>query len=94
MKRTIGTIGICLTIYFLPFFTLNAQDQVDSYYQGITIAPTYSYHLSGRTDRVKGYLIKIDDISILKNPGLVILARWRRSWSQCPLSISGLSGLV
>jgi hypothetical protein len=74
MKRTIGTIGICLTIYFLPFFTLNAQDQVKSYYQGITIAPTYSYHLSGRTDRVKGYLIKIDDISILKNPGLVILA--------------------
>ena len=74
MKKTIKIIGFCLTIYFMVFFTLNAQDQVESYYQGITIAPTYSYHLSGRTDRVKGYLIKIDDISILKNPGLVILA--------------------
>ena len=74
MKRTIVTIGICLTIYFLPFFTLNAQDQVESYYQGITIAPTYSYHLSGRTDRVKGYLVKIENINSLVNPGLVILA--------------------
>lgn len=43
-------------------------------YQGITIAPSYSYYLSGRTDRVRGYIIRIDNVKSLKKPGLVLLA--------------------
>jgi hypothetical protein len=50
------------------------DQQLQIYYQGITIAPPYSYYMSGRTDRVKGYLIRIDDPAKIDNPGLVFLA--------------------
>ena len=45
------------------------------FYQGITVSPSYSYDMSGRTDRVKGYIIKIDDIKTLKDPCLLLLAK-------------------
>ena len=51
-----------------------ALPEEGQFYQGITVSPSYSYHLSGRTNRVKGYIVKIDNIVRLKNPGLVLLA--------------------
>jgi len=50
------------------------DQKLEIYYQGITIAPTYGYYMSGRTDRVKGYLIRIDDPAKINNPGIVFLA--------------------
>ena len=71
MKKLIF-IGFIISIF------INLQsctDQMEeNYYQGITIAPTYSYYMSGRTDRMKGYLIRINDPAIIKNPGMVFLA--------------------
>ncbi|UCE08559.1 MAG: hypothetical protein JSW07_11265, partial [bacterium] len=64
-------------IFFISFFlfsTAFSQQSSLQYYQGITVPPSYSYHLSGRTDRVKGYLIKVDEKTDIVNPGLVILA--------------------
>jgi hypothetical protein len=53
----------------------SCTDQIaESYYQGITIAPTYAYYMSGRTDRIKGYLVRIDNPKNINNPGLVFLA--------------------
>ena len=43
-------------------------------YKGITIAPTYSYYMTGRTDREKGYVIRIDNPANINNPGIVFLA--------------------
>jgi len=51
-----------------------SKNKSTKFYQGVTIAPSYSYYMSGRTDRVKGYVIKVDDVKHLKNPGLVFLA--------------------
>ena len=72
LTRFCKTIAIFLVL--AAALSLYTQQSPESYYQGITFAPSYSYHMSGRTDRVKGFLVKIDDLQGLKNPGLVFLA--------------------
>src|SRR5690349_19301368 len=37
------------------------------------VAPSYEYELSGRTDRVKGYILMNDKPEQLTSPGLVVL---------------------
>ncbi|MEJ2637762.1 MAG: hypothetical protein P8184_21070 [Calditrichia bacterium] len=75
MKKCYLFLAVMLLILCAtPCSTLFAQQGSETIYQGITIAPTYAYHLSGRTDRVKGYLVKIDNVKSLAAPGLVILA--------------------
>jgi hypothetical protein len=44
-----------------------AQDQ-PVIYPGVTVAASYGYNISGRTDRVKGFLVKIEDPRALKKP--------------------------
>jgi hypothetical protein len=44
------------------------------YYQGITTSTSYSYDLSGRTDRIKGYIMNIPNTADLNNPGLVLIS--------------------
>lgn len=45
-----------------------------TWYQAITVPPSYAYHLSGRQDRIHGYVVKVDDVARLGSPGLVLLA--------------------
>ncbi len=52
----------------------SSQTKDANIYQGITVPASYSYHLAGRTDRIHGYVMKIDDASRVSRPGLVILA--------------------
>jgi len=68
-KRTVEFLLAYVTLLAFPCTLADGQP-----YQGITVSPSYSYHLSGRTNRVKGYIVKIDNIVRLKNPGLVLLA--------------------
>jgi len=65
-----------LSIVLLLFFVILGCNGNKSakFCQGITIAPSYSYYMSGRTDRVKGYVIRIDNLKNLRNPGLVFIA--------------------
>ena len=44
-----------------------------TFYQAYVVAPSYDYELSGRKDRVKGYVIKVDSLEQLVSPGLVVL---------------------
>ena len=44
-----------------------------AFYQAYVVAPSYDYELSGRKDRVKGYVIKVDSLEQLASPGLVVL---------------------
>jgi hypothetical protein len=55
-------------------FACKKTEISQSSYQGLTVAAPYSYHLSGRTDRIRGYVVKIDDTRQLTAPGLVFLA--------------------
>ncbi len=43
------------------------------FYQAYVVAPSYEYELSGRKDRVKGYVVRLDAPEQLVKPGLVIL---------------------
>jgi hypothetical protein len=42
-------------------------------YRAYVVAPSYEYELSGRKDRVTGYVIKVDAPEQLTSPGLVVL---------------------
>ena len=44
------------------------------YYQCITVPPSYAYHLSGRSDRVHGYVVKLPEAGRLGHAGLAVLA--------------------
>ena len=43
------------------------------FYEAYVVVPSYDYELSGRKDRVKGYVIKVDALERLTSPGLVVL---------------------
>ncbi|MGD0792432.1 MAG: hypothetical protein ABR920_11740 [Terriglobales bacterium] len=43
------------------------------FYQAYVVAPSYEYELSGRKDRVKGYVVKLEAPEQLTSPGLVVL---------------------
>ncbi len=66
-------ILILLSIGIIPV-ACKKTEVSQSYYQGLTVAAPYSYHLSGRTDRIRGFVVKIDDTRQLTAPGLVFLA--------------------
>jgi hypothetical protein len=50
----------------------NIQQQ--SVFVGVSVAPSYEYYMTGRTDLLKGYVIRVDNLKNLKSPGLVFLA--------------------
>jgi hypothetical protein len=50
-----------------------AAKPATAFYQAYVVAPSYDYELSGRKDRVKGYVIKVDSLEQLASPGLVVL---------------------
>ncbi len=68
---------------------LSAQIPEQSAYQGVTVSPSYSYHMSGRTDWVKGYLIRIDNPQAVRNPGLVFLASGIDHPGEAILKVNG-----
>lgn len=43
------------------------------FYQGYLVAPSYEYELSGRNDRVRGYVVRVDEPERLNPPGVVVL---------------------
>ncbi len=50
-----------------------AAKPATAFYQAYVVAPSYDYELSGRKDRVKGFVIKVDSLEQLASPGLVVL---------------------
>jgi hypothetical protein len=51
----------------------DASKPVNDSHKAYVVAPSYDYELSGRTDRVKGYVIIVDAPEQLTSPGLVAL---------------------
>jgi hypothetical protein len=79
----------CIGAYLLASVCAGlAQDQ-HAVYPGVTVSASYAYDISGRTDRIKGFLIKVGDPQTLKNPGLVILATGIGSPGQALLKFNG-----
>jgi hypothetical protein len=51
----------------------DASKPVNDSHKAYVVAPSYDYEMSGRTDRVKGYVIIVDVPEQLTSPGLVVL---------------------
>jgi hypothetical protein len=54
-----------------------ATEKANAFYQAYVVAPSYEYELSGRKDRVQGYVVRLDAPQRLASPGLVILVSGR-----------------
>ncbi len=67
-----GAALLVLLSCALPYRS-QAQSAAASVHQGYVVAASYEYELSGRTDRVKGYVIKLDAPQQLPSPGLAVL---------------------
>ncbi|MCD6117468.1 hypothetical protein J7K93_10670 [bacterium] len=65
-----------LSVVLFSVFIISgcSRNKSEDFFQGVTIAPSYSYYMSGRTDRVKGYVVRVNGAEKLENPGLVFLA--------------------
>jgi hypothetical protein len=76
IRRFIGLLGaVVFAIVSYTGFCPAQQEfkPAKRSYQAYVVAPSYDYELSGRKDRVKGYVIKIDAPEQLSSPGLVVL---------------------
>ncbi|MFO7447667.1 MAG: hypothetical protein R6W90_14975, partial [Ignavibacteriaceae bacterium] len=49
------------------------QGSADKVYKGVTIAPSYMYYMTGRTDRITGYVVNVDNKNI-PDPAVIFLA--------------------
>ena len=65
-----GRIILLLTVLSLCCSTVAEKP----YYQGISTSTSYRYDISGRTDRVQGYILHIPRTAGLNNPGLVLIS--------------------
>ena len=89
MRKRRWSRQTCIGAYLLASVCAGlAQDQ-HTVYPGVTVSASYAYDISGRTDRIKGFLIKVGDPQTLKNPGLVILATGIGSPGQALLKFNG-----
>jgi hypothetical protein len=74
VSRTLSAIALLgMLTYAGVCRSQQASTPAKTFYQAYVVAPSYDYELSGRQDRVKGYIIKVDDLQQLASPGLVIL---------------------
>lgn len=77
VRRLIGILlGVALFTILSNTALCHAQQtatSAKSFYQAYVVAPSYDYELSGRKDRIKGYVIKVDSPEQLSSPGLVVL---------------------
>lgn len=77
VRRLIGILlGVALFTILGNTALCHAQQtatSAKSFYPAYVVAPSYDYELSGRKDRIKGYVIKVDSPEQLSSPGLVVL---------------------
>lgn len=73
MKSQRNMKGAIIFLMLLLITSGCYQKSTNKIYTGITIAPSYSYHMTGRTDRVIGFVVDVDDKNI-SNPALIFLA--------------------
>ncbi len=69
----LGTVALAFLSHTHFCFAQQTFKPATGYYQAYAVAPSYEYELSGRNDRVKGYVIKVEALEQLTSPGLVVL---------------------
>ena len=72
--KAIACVHLGATLFVLLSCSyLCLAQAMPAFYQAYSVAPSYDYELSGRKDRVAGYVVRVDSIETLPSPGLVIL---------------------
>ena len=66
-------VNTMIFILMLLSAKIYCQETLSKQYVGITVAPSYMYYMTGRTDRMNGFVINVEDEKI-SNPGLIFLA--------------------
>lgn len=67
------TLISALLVYSAGGLERPALPPAPEFYQAYVVAPSYEYELSGRNDRAKGYVVRLDEPQRLASPGLVVL---------------------
>lgn len=73
MKGKINKISALIFLMLLVSSNIYSQTPNIKSYTGITVAPSYMYYMTGRTDKVNGFVVKVDDTNI-SNPAIIFLA--------------------
>src|SRR5690242_4480366 len=73
VRRLLAAAVFVLVSYAAVCCAQEMRNPADSFYQAYLVAPSYEYELSGRKDRIKGYVVRLDAPQQLLSPGLVIL---------------------
>ena len=72
--KAIACVHLGATLFVLLSCSyLCLAQAMPAFYQAYSVAPSYDYELSGRKDRVAGYVVRVDSLETLPSPGLVIL---------------------
>lgn len=76
-KRIVFTLNAMALFLLLSFSHLCVAQAAPlpskAFYQAYTVAPSYDYELSGRKDRMAGFIMRVDAPEKLASPGMVIL---------------------
>jgi len=73
VRMLLGAVVFVLLSHIAVCHAQEAAKSDNVFYQAYVVAPSYEYELSGRKDRVKGHVIRLDAPERLTSPGLVIL---------------------
>jgi hypothetical protein len=74
IRTLLGAVIFAFLGHTVLCYAQQASKPAKVFYHAYVVAPSYSYELSGRKDRVKGYVIKVEAPEQLTSPGLVLLA--------------------
>ena len=73
LRSLLAAVVVALLSHSAVCLGPQKPEPASSFYQGYVVAPSYEYELSGRNDRVKGYVVRLDEPERLNSPGLVVL---------------------
>ena len=73
IRMFLGAVVFVLLSHTAVCRAQEAPNPDNPFYQAYVVAPSYEYELSGRKDRIKGYVVRLDAPEKLTSPGLLIL---------------------
>ena len=69
VRMLLGAVVFVLLSHIAVCHAQEAAKSDSVFYQAYVVAPSYEYELSGRKDRVKGHVIRLDAPERLPSPG-------------------------
>ena len=71
VRKLLGAAVFVLLSHIAVCRAQEVPKPANAFYQAYVVAPSYEYELSGRKDRVKGYVVRLDAPERLASPAMV-----------------------